>query len=517
MKTKLLNTFLALLIGMMGAVAQTRIIGGYAVDITQRPFQAYIDCGTQYGGGVIIGSQWILTAAHVVKNDQNVTFAPSAVRVTTGYTNVYDGMWSASSVSEIIVHPNYNRSTMDNDIALIKLSSPLSFGSTRQPIVIGTYASSGMSALISGWGRRTLAEGSADMTQLYAVPVTIQSTTTTKIAGKASASMPFKGDSGGPLTVSDPIFGTVLVGLASYVSGSNPQSNPVYYTNVPNYSSWIQTNTGISRPYITGSKLVTTKTAFSVENMQPGSSVSWSISDPSKASVDAQGIVTPGLWGKGMTNVQATIGTPWGSSYVLNQEIFVGFPNFEILVHMGDYQNDIFKTNTHYVFMADPVEVGRGRENILFYFQWRLKDSSGNIISTSTLRDHTCLTSLFPVNIQTPGMYTLEVEVIYGPGGHGTFTRYLDVRNNFYFSVSADPSSRNIRIRQKENPTSVSGRQAVRTCTAYLYKNNTLVRTVSFRPENEVSIDGSNLSAGIYYLVITDGQEIVAKEKVLLR
>lgn len=516
MKTKLLNTFLALLIGMMGAVAQTRIIGGYAVDITQRPFQAYINCGTQYGGGVIIGSQWILTAAHVVKNDQNVTFAPSDVQVVTGYTNLYDGMWLASSVSEIIVHPNYNRTTMDNDIALIKLYSPLSFGSTRQPIITGSYASTGTTAIISGWGRRTLAEGSADMTQLYAVPVTVQSTTTTKIAGKASASMPFKGDSGGPLTVNDPIFGTVLVGLASYVSGNNPQSNPVYYTNVPNYSSWIQTHTGISRPYLTGSKLVTARTAFSVENIQPGSFVSWSIADPTKASVDAQGIVTPGSWSKGKTNIQATVRTPWGSQYVLNQEIFVGFPNFEILVNMGDYTNDVFKTNTQYVFMADPVEIGRGRENILFYFQWRLKDALGNVISTSTLRDHTCLTSLFPVNIQTPGRYTLEVEVAYTPGGHNTFTRYLDVRSNFYFSVSADPSSRNIRIRQKENVASISARQVVRTCTAHLYKNNTLVRTVSFRPDSEVSIDGSNLSAGIYYLIITDGKEIVAREKVLL-
>lgn len=516
MKTKLLNTFLALLIGIMGAVAQTRIIGGYAVDITQRPFQAYIDCGSQYGGGVIIGSQWILTAAHVVKNDANETFTPSAVHVTTGYTNVYDGMVWASSVSEIIVHPDYNRSTMDNDIALIKLSSPLSFGPTRQPIVIAYYAMPGTSALISGWGRRTLEPGSADMTQLYAVPVSVQSTTTTKIAGKASASMPFKGDSGGPLTISDPVFGTSLIGLASYVSGNNPQSNPAYFTNVPHYENWIKTKTGITRPVLTGPNLVTTRTGFSIANIPNGASVSWSIPDAAKASVDAQGFVTPKSPGKGLTTLQATVTTSWGSQYVLKRDIFTGFPTFEIIMDWGSVQGDQFKTNAQYIFMADPTEMGSGRENVLFNFDWKLKDPMGNVISTVSRPNSGCRNSLFTINMETPGYYTLEVYVTYGPGGSGTFTRRLNVVNNL-FSVYTQSSSRTITIRPKENVASRAARQTTGTYTARLYTNNALVRTVSFQPDSEVSIDGSNLDAGIYYLIITDGKGIVTKEKVLLR
>lgn len=68
MKKKVFCILLSLICFSLSA--QQRIIGGYTVDISDRPFQAFVACnnGNRYnvGGGVIISPQWILTAAHVV-------------------------------------------------------------------------------------------------------------------------------------------------------------------------------------------------------------------------------------------------------------------------------------------------------------------------------------------------------------------------------------------------------------------------------------------------------------------
>lgn len=66
MKTR--NIYLLILLVMSMVVhAQQRIIGGSAVNITERPYQAAVFVnGTFNGGGVIISNRWILTAAHVV-------------------------------------------------------------------------------------------------------------------------------------------------------------------------------------------------------------------------------------------------------------------------------------------------------------------------------------------------------------------------------------------------------------------------------------------------------------------
>lgn len=50
--------------------------------------------------------------------------------------------------------------------------------------------------------------------------------------------MAYKGDSGGPLTVST-LEGFILIGLVSFGGAENPTSYPSYYVNVGNYYNWI--------------------------------------------------------------------------------------------------------------------------------------------------------------------------------------------------------------------------------------------------------------------------------------
>lgn len=101
MRTK---TFLLLISFIISTalLAQQRIIGGSAVDISQRPYQAAIFIDGQFAaGGVIINNQWILTAAHVVHNR-----SVSSITVSTGYTNLNNDP-ARSSVSQIYKHPSY--------------------------------------------------------------------------------------------------------------------------------------------------------------------------------------------------------------------------------------------------------------------------------------------------------------------------------------------------------------------------------------------------------------------------
>lgn len=55
--------------------------------------------------------------------------------------------------AKVIRHPNYNSNTIDNDIMLIKLSSPATLNSRVTAISLPTScAAAGTQCLISGWG-----------------------------------------------------------------------------------------------------------------------------------------------------------------------------------------------------------------------------------------------------------------------------------------------------------------------------------------------------------------------------
>lgn len=59
------------------------------------------------------------------------------------------------SVSEIIKHPSYDESTNNNDMALLKLSSPVTFNDYIKPVCLmaaGSDLGSGTKTWITGWG-----------------------------------------------------------------------------------------------------------------------------------------------------------------------------------------------------------------------------------------------------------------------------------------------------------------------------------------------------------------------------
>ncbi|OWA52588.1 hypothetical protein BV898_17038 [Hypsibius exemplaris] len=117
-----------------------RIIGGFDALPAEICWQAFIlgdlpsSQGAVYCGGIIIGSQTILTTASCILDLNHNPIAASAIFVTVGAindnapaSNANDPLQCAQeyTVQTVTVHPQFAYSTNDNDIALLTLSAPI--------------------------------------------------------------------------------------------------------------------------------------------------------------------------------------------------------------------------------------------------------------------------------------------------------------------------------------------------------------------------------------------------------
>lgn len=155
-----------------GAVADTndehtsdsRIVGGSTIDISDAPHQAFIadvdlSSGrfTAFCGGSIYQTQWVITAAHCV--ERATTWPFGRLRVGVGTSDLTSVPLSRlRAVPDIIIHPGWNASTFQNDIALLRLSEPVPIEAGRiesvsLPISLPvSWPSTGTTGRVAGWG-----------------------------------------------------------------------------------------------------------------------------------------------------------------------------------------------------------------------------------------------------------------------------------------------------------------------------------------------------------------------------
>ncbi|CAF0906363.1 unnamed protein product [Adineta ricciae] len=237
----------------------SRIVGGETAATSTWSWAVSISINNQaLCGGSVISSSWVITAAHCVSG-----LAASKVTVYAGSNARFSGQ--SRVASSITVHPSYVSSTHVNDIALIRLSSPLTISnSSVKPVCIpsvdsatlsaGEWPAAGLSVVAIGWG--TLTEDGSLPYYLQQVTVeTIAYTDPTCYSvlynqqkqlcagvyggGKDTC----QGDSGGPLMMFTTSNQWVLVGLTSYGDGCARANAMGVYTRVAAYQDWIQQTT----------------------------------------------------------------------------------------------------------------------------------------------------------------------------------------------------------------------------------------------------------------------------------
>ncbi|XP_043089539.1 prostasin [Puntigrus tetrazona] len=241
------------------APLNTKIVGGQNASAGAWPWQVSLhQDGSHFCGGSLINSEWVLSAAHCFPSTPDASV----------YT-VYLGRKSqdlpnpnelSRTVSQVIVHPQYNILPHDNDMALLHLSTPVPFTDYIQPVCLAAEGSIFNSDMlwVTGWG--TIASGvplpSPQNLQEVDVPMVGNTkcnclnqggiTDNMMCAGPlAGGKDSCQGDSGGPLVIKQGAT-WIQAGVVSYGQGCALPNLPGVYARVSNYQNWITQHVGMN-------------------------------------------------------------------------------------------------------------------------------------------------------------------------------------------------------------------------------------------------------------------------------
>jgi len=134
----------------------TRVIGGKDATRGSWPWQILLQYqGQGMCGGALVSPEWVVTAAHCVYGREEETDVHSIVVGEHDRTK-REGSEATYQVDKIISHENYDQEAMNNDIAMIKLSKPVSFNKFVSPICLPKHKRNipvGSKCFITGFGK----------------------------------------------------------------------------------------------------------------------------------------------------------------------------------------------------------------------------------------------------------------------------------------------------------------------------------------------------------------------------
>lgn len=217
----------------------SRIVFGTPAGKDQFPFYALLVIVganiTNICGGSLISPNFIVTAAHCMR-DANKVWILMGSNDRIGFSDI-------RLASTISIHPDYNFTTANNDIAIVKSDDPLNYTKIALPTANTTVNYAGAKMITIGFGRN---ENGNNPRYLYFTEIIGFSDDQCKsvypfyksdimMCGKsAGRSSICSGDSGGPLVLDN-----VLVGVNGFVKTPSCIDNVDGFARVNRYVDWI--------------------------------------------------------------------------------------------------------------------------------------------------------------------------------------------------------------------------------------------------------------------------------------
>ncbi|KAG8036363.1 hypothetical protein G9C98_003685 [Cotesia typhae] len=262
-----------------GRDLSVRIIGGERANIDEFPWITLLEYDHPDGrksalcSGMLISKRYILSAAHCVNTEDLNSWRPERVIfgeydrrtnpdcISDGYNSqICAPLIVKIDIEEIIQHENYKSVSLSrdrtNDIALIRLSSPVEFTDYIKPICLPHNGNIPQKLWVAGWGATENGSRSDVKLKLAISPfdheecqarygrssISIQNNQI--CAGGQLRKDSCRGDSGGPLmSVERAADGTgkwTAVGVVSFgPDNCGLPGWPGVYTKIDNYIDWI--------------------------------------------------------------------------------------------------------------------------------------------------------------------------------------------------------------------------------------------------------------------------------------
>lgn len=204
-------------------------------------------------GGALITDRHVLTAAHCTFNyDADEIF----VRLGEYDFRVFNETRSRDfRVSDIRQHIDFDGTTYENDIAVLKLQRATLFNSYIWPVCMPPSGESweAYQGIVIGFGTQFFGGPSSDVLTEVVVPIWTQKRCKDAFTQRISENVicagateggrdSCQGDSGGPLMIQLPNRRWVIVGVVSWGMRCGEPNHPGIYTRVSSFNDWIIEN-----------------------------------------------------------------------------------------------------------------------------------------------------------------------------------------------------------------------------------------------------------------------------------